>query len=60
MELTPIHSMADVTATVGVVYSWIDTPMAVALLFALAGAVFIGIYILRRIRKAPGTENQPE
>jgi hypothetical protein len=37
--------------TTGLVYSWINTPLVVALLFALAGAFFIGIYILRRSRK---------
>ncbi len=30
--------------------SHINTPMAVALVFALAGSVFVGIYLLRRIR----------
>jgi hypothetical protein len=48
----------DVTTTT--FYSWINAPMVVALLFGFAGAVFIGIYILRRIRKTPGTENQPD
>jgi hypothetical protein len=41
---------ADQSAQVGIVSSYINTPMAVALLFGLAGAVFIGIYIIRRIR----------
>ena len=40
---------------VGVVYSYINTPEAVALLFGLAGAVFIGIYIIRRIRQKKNT-----
>jgi hypothetical protein len=30
--------------------SSINTPLAVALLFAFAGAIFIGIYTIRRIR----------
>jgi hypothetical protein len=30
--------------------SSINTPMAVALLFGFAGAVFIAIYVIRRIR----------
>lgn len=38
------------TVTTGVYYSWLDVPMAVALLFALAGATFICIYFLRRVR----------
>jgi hypothetical protein len=38
------------TVTTGTLYSWVDTPMAVALIFALAGAFFISIYFLRRRR----------
>jgi hypothetical protein len=34
-----------------VVFTWINSPMIVALVFALAGAVFISIYFLRRRRK---------
>ncbi len=40
---------AEVVTTIGTISSWVNTPVAVALLFALAGAVFIGIYSLRRI-----------
>jgi hypothetical protein len=29
---------------------WVDAPIAVALIFALAGAFFIGILLLRRRR----------
>jgi hypothetical protein len=47
MEQIPDNSTVQVTTT-GLVYSWVDTPMAVALLFAFAGAVFISIYYLRR------------
>jgi hypothetical protein len=57
MNSTP--DSTDVTVTTGVVSSWLSTPMIVALLFAMAGAIFIGIYILRRIRKPSGTENLP-
>jgi hypothetical protein len=39
------------TTTVGLIYSWVNTPLAVALLFGLAGAFFISIYVLRRSRK---------
>jgi hypothetical protein len=35
------------TTTVGYIYSWVDTPMSVALLFGFAGVVFVGIYLLR-------------
>jgi predicted permease len=38
------------TLTTETYYPWIDVPLAVALFFCLAGAFFIGIYILRRIR----------
>jgi Flp pilus assembly protein TadB len=34
-----------------IVYTWIDSPMIVALVFALAGACFVSIYFLRRRRK---------
>ncbi len=37
--------------TVGYIYSFVNTPMIVALLFALAGSVYLGIYILRRAKK---------
>ena len=37
--------------TIGTIYKWVDTPMSVALLFALAGSFFVVIYFLRRRRK---------
>jgi hypothetical protein len=39
-----------VTTTIGAFWHWVDTPTTVALIFGLAGAIFLGIYILRRIR----------
>jgi hypothetical protein len=36
------------TETTGLVHTWVDGPMAAALVFGLAGAFFIAIYILRR------------
>ena len=36
--------------TTSTYYSWVDTPTTVALVFALAGAIYLGIYCLRRIR----------
>jgi len=36
------------TVTTGAVYSWVNTPMVVALLFGLAGGFFIAILVLRR------------
>ena len=39
------------TVTTSTLYTWIDSPMVVALIFALAGAFFISIYFLRRRRK---------
>ncbi|MCE0482786.1 MAG: hypothetical protein LV479_00945 [Methylacidiphilales bacterium] len=55
--MEPIQSAAAQPApveisTTGLIYSWVDTPMAVALIFALAGAFFVGIYFLRRSRKS--------
>jgi flagellar biogenesis protein FliO len=43
-----------VTTTTATFYQWVDTPTTVALVFAMAGAIFVGIYIIRRIRnKSP-------
>ena len=39
-----------VTTTIGTFYQWADTPTTVALIFAMAGAFFVGIYIIRRVR----------
>ena len=36
------------TVTTGIVQSWVNTPMVVALLFGLAGGFFIAILVLRR------------
>jgi hypothetical protein len=41
------------TTTAGYLYSLVNTPMVVALFFSFAGAVFIGIYLLRRYRTKP-------
>ncbi len=46
----PSPDVVQVTTTSGTFASWVDTPTTVALVFALAGAVFIGLYCLRRIR----------
>jgi len=40
-----------VTETTGFIHTWVNTPLAVALIFGLAGAFFISIYFLRRIKK---------
>lgn len=39
-----------VTTTIATFYHWVDTPTTVSLIFALAGAVFVGIYVIRRLR----------
>jgi hypothetical protein len=39
-----------VITTTGISYQWVDAPMTVALVFGLAGAVYLGIYCIRRIR----------
>ncbi len=43
-------------STVGVLITWVNQPMIVAILFGFAGAVFVGIYLLRywRIRRSNG------
>jgi hypothetical protein len=41
---------AQVVTTTETVYSWVNPPVALATMFALAGTVFIGIYMLRRVR----------
>jgi O-antigen/teichoic acid export membrane protein len=45
-----------VVTTVGTFYQWADTPTTVALVFGLAGAVFLGIYFIRRIRSKDATK----
>ncbi len=50
MNSTPTLETAQVVTTTGALYTWPDTPTTVALLFALAGAIFLAIYALRRIR----------
>jgi hypothetical protein len=47
-------------STIGVSYGWINTPLAVALLFGFAGTVYVGIYLLRtwRMRRARGAETK--
>jgi hypothetical protein len=40
-----------VSTTTWSISQWVDTPTTVALVFALAGAVFLGIYGIRRIRR---------
>ncbi len=39
---------ADTVTTTTTVYQWNNIPMIVGLFFAVAGAFFIGIYVLRR------------
>ena len=36
------------TVTTGIVHSWVNVPMVVALVFGLAGGFFIAILVLRR------------
>jgi len=40
-----------VSTTIGTFIQWADTPTTVALVFGLAGAFFLGIYMIRRIRR---------
>ena len=42
------------TVTTETFYQWVNVPIAVALLFGLAGAFFLGIYFIRRIRAKNG------
>ena len=49
MEAQPAQP-ENVTTTIGTIYQWVDTPTTVALIFALAGAIFVGIYVIRRLR----------
>jgi hypothetical protein len=49
---------SDQTTEIGILTSYINTPIAVALLFGLAGAVFISIYLIRRIRGKAASEGQ--
>jgi Flp pilus assembly protein TadB len=49
--MTTIFAQDASVVTTGSVNSWVDAPMAVALLFALAGSFFVVIYFLRSRRK---------
>lgn len=49
METQPAPS-EQVTTTIQAIYQWADTPTTVALVFALAGTIFVGIYVIRRLR----------
>ena len=44
-----------IITTTSTVYTWVDNPIIVALVFALAGAIFVSIYYLRRRR---GTDKE--
>ncbi len=46
-----ILAQTDEVVTTSTVYAWVDNPIIVALIFALAGAIFISIYFLRRRKK---------
>jgi hypothetical protein len=59
MEAHPATS-EQVTTTVGTFSHWglTDTPTIVALIFALAGAIFVGIYLMRRLHAAHGGDKK--
>jgi len=57
MEVHPATS-EQVTTTVATFSQWADTPTTVGLIFALAGAIFVGIYIIRRLRGSKGPDKQ--
>jgi len=49
MDIQPTQTEKVVT-TMGAIYQWADTPTTIALVFGLAGAIFLGIYFIRRVR----------
>jgi flagellar biogenesis protein FliO len=59
MEAHPATS-EQVTTTVGTFSQWAvaDAPMVIALIFALAGAIFVGIYLIRRLRGAHSADKK--
>ena len=59
MEAHPATS-EQVTTTVGTFSQWAltDTSTIVALIFAFAGAVFVGIYLIRRLRTVHGADKK--
>jgi hypothetical protein len=57
MDTQPAQS-EQVTTSIGAFYQWADTPVTVALIFGLAGAIFIGIYAIRRVRAAKSPSKQ--
>ena len=56
MEAQPASEQ--VTTTIGTFYQWVDTPTTIALIFALAGAIFVGIYVIRRVRGSKGADKK--
>jgi flagellar biogenesis protein FliO len=58
MESTQTAPTEQVTTTTATFYHWLDTPMTVALIFALAGAIFVGIYLIRRLRSGRHVNKQ--
>ncbi len=46
-----MHPTLLITTTIGTIAKWADTPTTVALVFALAGSTYLGIYALRRLRQ---------
>jgi flagellar biogenesis protein FliO len=57
MEAQPPQT-EHVTTTVATFYQWADTPTTVGMIFALAGAVFVGIYIIRRLRGSKSADKK--
>jgi hypothetical protein len=49
MDTQPAQ-VEQVVTTTGSFYQWADTPTTVALVFGLAGGIFLAIYMIRRIR----------
>ncbi len=46
-----LFAQAEQVVTTSTVYTWVNSPIIVALVFALSGAIFVSIYFLRRRKK---------
>jgi hypothetical protein len=56
-QTTDDQPVSVITQTQTTVHAWVDPAIAVALVFALAGSIFISIYFLRARRKqSPSAE----
>ena len=58
--MVKILAQTSEVVTSGSINTWAVPPMAVGLVFGLAGSFFVGIYILRRLRNKGNSKEGQE